>query len=86
MQTSQVQLKISLSEKLDQLLKSKAERLGIPETQLVKYLIIKDLAEEKEVCPVYPVSKRTAQKAKKALKDIKYSVAPKNIKDFFEKL
>ena len=46
MNTQQIQLKISLSDQLNDLLQSKAARLGIPVTQFVKHLIIKDVETE----------------------------------------
>jgi len=47
MQTTQVQLKISLSEQLNDLLLGKAQRLGIPLTQYVKHIIVKEVEKEK---------------------------------------
>lgn len=45
---SQVQLKISLSPQLNNLLKDRAARLGVPVTQFVKHLIVKEVDEESE--------------------------------------
>ena len=47
-QTSQIQLKISLSEQLNDCLESKAARLGVPVTQFVKHLILKEVENERK--------------------------------------
>lgn len=67
MQTTQIQLKISLSEQLNSLLLGKAERLGLPLTQYVKHIIIKEV--EKEEYPTYQMSERTKRALKKAIKE-----------------
>ena len=48
MNGNQAQIKISLSGQLNDLLKYKAQRLGVPVTQLIKYMIIKDIEDEYE--------------------------------------
>lgn len=83
MNTQQVQLKISLSDQLNDLLQSKAQRLGIPVTQFVKHLIIKEV--ETEEYPTFPMSKRTELRARKALEDYKQGKAV-DATDFFKKL
>lgn len=82
-QSSQVQLKISLSQQLNDLLQSKASRLGIPVTQFVKHMIIKEVEDEKH--PTFEMSERTEKIAKKALEDYKKGKAV-NASDFFEQL
>ena len=67
MNTTQVQLKISLSEQLNDLLQSKAARLGVPVTQFVKHLIMKEVETEK--FPTFHMSERTEQKVKEAIRD-----------------
>ena len=69
MQTTQVQLKISLSEQLNSLLLGKAQRLGLPLTQYVKHIIVKEV--EKEEYPTFQMSKKTEKALKKAIKDEK---------------
>ena len=69
MNSQQVQLKISLSDQLNGLLQSKAARLGIPVTQFVKHLIIKEVQTEEY--PTFRMSKRTEKRARKALEDYK---------------
>ncbi|QQG44124.1 MAG: hypothetical protein HYW86_04675 [Candidatus Roizmanbacteria bacterium] len=84
MQTSQVQLKISLSEQLNDLLKGKAQRLGVPVTQLVKHIIIKEV--ENERFPTFIVSSKTEKKAEKALREIDQSEIVDNVEDYFNNL
>ena len=84
MSTSQVQLKISLSEQLSELLQSKAARLGVPVTQFVKHIIIKEIEEESY--PTFTASDRVEKKAKKALKEIDKSVVVDDIDRFFKEL
>lgn len=84
MNTTQVQLKVSLSQQLNDLLQSKAERLGVPVTQLVKHLIIEDV--EDEIYPTFEASSRTIRKAKKAMKEIDKSVVVDDIHKFFKEL
>lgn len=67
MQSTQIQLKISLSEQLAGLLRSKADRLGVPITQFVKHLIIEDVKDEEY--PTFQMSERTKKRAKKAMED-----------------
>jgi hypothetical protein len=83
-QTTQIQLKLSLSERLNDLLESKAARLGVPVTQFVKHLIVREV--EDEDYPVFKASKRLERITKKALAD--YDNVPKfnNIQDFFKSL
>ena len=83
MNTPQIQLKISLSDQLNDLLQSKAQRLGIPATQFVKHLIIKEV--ETEEYPTFPMSKRTQQKAREALQEYELGKAI-DASDFFKKL
>lgn len=46
MASQQVQIKVSLSTKLNELLRLKADTLGVPTTQLVKHLIIKEVEDK----------------------------------------
>lgn len=84
MNTHQIQLKISLSPQLNDLLASKAASLGIPVTQLVKYLIIKDV--EKERYPVFQASKKLEEITKRALKNRDKAVEVVDAHDFFKNL
>ena len=66
-QSSQIQLKISLSEQLNNLLESKAARLGVPVTQFVKHLILKEV--ENEGYPSFQASEQVERNTKKALEE-----------------
>ncbi len=72
MNTQQVQLKISLSEQLNQLLSTRAADVGVPVTQFVKHLIIKDV--ENISYPVKSISERTEKLARAALDDLDNAV------------
>ena len=82
--TSQIQLKISLSEQLSDLLQSKAARLGVPITQFVKHLIMKDV--ENEVFPTFEASDWLEKKTEKAMRDIKKGVEVTDVHQFFKNL
>ncbi|OGK38060.1 hypothetical protein A3F03_02470 [Candidatus Roizmanbacteria bacterium RIFCSPHIGHO2_12_FULL_41_11] len=84
MQTSQVQLKVSLSEQLSDLLKGRAQQLGVPVTQLVKYIIIKEV--EKGVYPIFTASDQLEKISEKALKEIDQSKVVDDIDGFFQSL
>lgn len=81
---SQIQLKISLSGQLSDLLQSKAARLGVPVTQFVKHLIMKEV--ENEAFPVFEASDWLENKTRKALKEIDKAVEVKNVHHFFKNL
>lgn len=83
MNSNQIQIKISVSEQLNNLLKLKAEKLGIPVTQLVKYILIKDI--EKEVS-VYRASDKLEKISEDAMKDVDNAVVVDDIDDFFDNL
>lgn len=82
--TSQVQLKISLSEQLSDLLKSKAAKLGVPITQFVKHLIMKEV--ENEVYPTFEASDWLEEKTKKAIKQFNKGVEVEDVHQFFKNL
>ncbi len=80
-QSSQIQLKISLSEQLNDRLESKAARLGVPVTQFVKHLILKEV--EKEDYPSFQASEQVEKNTQEALKQIDKAV---DASDFFQTL
>lgn len=84
MNTQQTQLKISLSDQLNDLLQSKASRLGIPVTQFVKHLIIKEV--ETEGYPTFKMSERTEKRANEAMEQIEKAVSVSDVTKFFEEL
>jgi len=67
LQTTQEQIKISVSRELKSLVKSRAQNIGVPVTQYVKNLIINDVKEY----PVYQVDAATEKRIGKSLEDIK---------------
>ncbi len=81
MNTTQIQLKISLSQQLNQLLASKAARVGVPVTQLVKHLIIKEV-EDVEY-PTFHMSQSSENRTREAMQQIDKAV---NASDFFRQL
>ena len=83
MNGNQAQIKISLSEQLNNLLKYKATRLGVPVTQLIKYIIIKDIEEE---VPIFTASSQLEKISEKAIKELNKSVIVDDVDDFFQNL
>lgn len=67
MSTSQTQLTITFSENIMDLLKAKADSLGVSVTAFVKKVITKEAREE--VYPKFKASKATIREAKQAMKD-----------------
>lgn len=59
------QLKINLSQELQELLQSKANKFGVPLTQYVKHVLMKDV--ENEPYPIFRASEETEKAAKQAL-------------------
>lgn len=80
---SQIQLKVSLSEQLNELLQSKAARFGVPVTQFVKHLIMKEVEDE---IPTFAASDWLENKTKKAIMQIDKAVEVKDIHQFFKNL
>lgn len=83
-QPTQIQLKISLSEQLNDLLESKASRVGVPVTQFVKYLIIKEV--EANVYPTHEASEWLEAKTEKAMKERKKATTVHDVHAFFKEL
>ena len=77
----QVKLKISLSEQLNDRLESRAARLGVPVTQFVKHLILKEV--ENEDYPTFQASEQVERNTQKAFSQIKKSI---NASDFFKNI
>jgi len=81
MNTTQIQLKISLSDRLNELLTSKATLVGLPVTQLVKYLIIKEVKDLEH--PLFQMSENTEKRTRQAIKQISQAI---DASDFFKQL
>lgn len=71
--TAQAQLKITLPLNLLDLLKSKAEKLGLPVAAYLRHLVVEDVKDEvlENKYPVFRASKATERAARKALEDYK---------------
>jgi len=80
---SQVQLKVSLSEQLNELLQSKAARFGVPVTQFVKHLIMKEVEDE---IPAFAATDWLESKTKKAMGETDKAIEVKDIHQFFKNL
>ena len=78
---SLIQLKINLSEELQELLVSKASKFGVPLTQYVKHALMKDV--EDQDYPVFKASEATEKEAEDALEKLDKSVTAKS---FYKKL
>lgn len=76
-----IQLKINLTEELQGLLQSKASKFGIPLTQYVKHVLIKDVEDQKY--PVFKASEETEREALEALNQLDKAA---DAKSFFKKL
>lgn len=85
MSLQQSQLKISLSQQLTTLVGFRAKQMGVPVTQYVKYLILKDVDTQSHESPHY-TSKRTEDKAKKAMQEINSSQTTDDVSSFLETL
>ncbi|MHB8443457.1 MAG: hypothetical protein ACYDAS_03780 [Patescibacteria group bacterium] len=80
---SQIQVKISISPQLDKLMKFRAKQIGIPVTQFIKYLIVKEVTPDSIS---FTVSKRTESKAIEALNSIDKSEIIDDIPEYFDNL
>lgn len=78
---SPIQLKINLSEQLQDLLASKASKYGVPLTQYVKHVLMKDVEDQEY--PIFKASEATEQAAREALAQLDKAV---DSKSFFKKL
>jgi len=76
-----IQLKINLTTQLQELLESKAGKFGVPLTQYVKHVLMKDV-EDAEY-PIFKASEETEKAAREALQQLDKSV---DAKSFFRQL
>lgn len=67
LQTTQEQIKVSVSPALKSLVRSRAQDIGVPVAQYVKNLIINDVKQY----PVYQVDEQTEKRIGQSLKDLK---------------
>lgn len=87
--TPQTQIKLNLSATLKDFLESKARRFGMPVSDYLKHLILKDI--EREEYPVFEASEATEKAAEEALKDLKNGKSisidtQEDLKKFFKSL
>lgn len=87
--TPQSQIKLNLPINLKEFLEAKAKRYGIPMSDYLKHLILKDV--EGEEYPTFEPSEETIKAAKRATKDLKAGKSvvinnQKELKDFFKNL
>lgn len=87
--TPQTQIKLNLSVNLKDFLESKARRFGVPMSDYLKHLILKDI--EGEDYPVFEASEATIRAAKQAMKDLKTGKSvlintQEDLKKFFNNL
>ena len=76
-----IQLKVNLTPELQELLQSKASKFGVPLTQYVKHVLMKDV--EDEDYPIYRASEATEKAAQQALDELNSAVFSS---DFFKSL
>jgi len=76
-----IQLKINLSNQLQELLASKASKFGVPLTQYVKHVLMKDVQDLE--FPVFKASEKTEEAAREALLHLNKAV---DAKSFFKQL
>lgn len=76
-----IQLKINLTNQMQELLASKAGKFGVPLTQYVKHVLMKDV-EDVEY-PIFKASEETEKEAQEALQQLGKAVDSKN---FFRQL
>lgn len=84
--TPQTQIKLNLPVTLKDFLESKAKRYGIPMSDYLKHLILKDV--EGEEYPTYEPSESTIRAYRQALKDLKAGryVEVDDVDKFFKEL
>ena len=76
-----IQLKINLPIQLQELLASKAGKFGVPLTQYVKHVLMKDVQDLEY--PIFKASGETEEAAREALRQLDKAVGAKS---FFKQL
>ena len=86
MRSAQTQLTIDISEQMIDLLRAKANSLGLSVSQFVKKIITREVAEKKY--PKFKASKATIREAKQAMKDYEAGKATvvHDVRAFFKNL
>ncbi len=76
-----IQIKINLTDELQELLESKASKFGVPLTQYVKHVLMKDVEDQEY--PILKASEATEKAAIEALEQLDKSI---DSKSFFKQL
>jgi len=84
MNTGQIQLRLTLTDRLYEFLQAKAARLGLPVTQVVKHMIIKEA--EKEEYPVFPASALAERKFEEAQTNLDNFIKVDNVEKYLNSL
>ena len=84
MNTGQIQIRISLTDQLYDFLLGKSSRLGVPVTQVVKHMIVKE-AEQDEY-PTFRASPRVEKAYKEAMANRDKAVKINDIDTYFNNL
>ena len=84
MQATQVQLKLSLSTQLSRLLQLRAQVMGVPITQFVKHLIMREI--ETSTYPEYEASEKTKQVVRDAVVSKKKSKKASTVSAYLNNL
>lgn len=81
--SSQIQLRLSLSPQMGDILARKASEIGVPVTQFVKFLIFKAIEQDQAH---YILSQRSEEKISKALSSISSSDVTEDINTYLNDL
>jgi hypothetical protein len=84
MSATQTQLTITVPQQFEEILKIKANSLGISLSQLVKKILAKEVNDKTDA--TFIASDSTIRKTKKALKERDKAIRVTNIHDFFKTL
>lgn len=84
--TPSVQIKVTLPEKLQELVQSKADQYGLTISTYIKHLVLNDVKDMD--MPVFPMSEKTEETGLKALKEYKEgkTIAVEDVDKFFDNL
>ena len=84
MNTGQIQVRLTLTNQLYNFLQGQASRLGIPVTQVVKYMIIEKA--QREEYPTFRASLKTERAYADAMAKLDQAVEVKNVEEYFKNL
>ena len=77
--SSQQQIKVTLSQTINNFVKQRAKLLGMPSTQFVKYLIVREM--EEKGYPAYAASEDLIKAKQEAMDDIGQAIYLKSIEE-----